>query len=218
MPVNRWTIAIKSKFIQQDFSLTTQSESNIPQSLWRLAWASLIAVIVVGVVTLIVLSNGAADPHRAGPLAWRDGAFNEGVQPNGEYPLAGRIVLPDAPYTLEIVGRTYTENDPAAAWGISFDPTSSGRFGVYLNGYDFFSIRPFQSDFRPFIHIRSGGQENKIAIDVAVDTLVTVRINDEIAWQGKVVMPNRAHLYLVGGPTRDSYFLITELALYAPQK
>jgi hypothetical protein len=196
--------------------LSTQSEANVPQTLWRLAWTILIAVIIVGTVTLIVLANGAANPHRAGPLTWRHDAVAVSVAANQEHSL-DEIALPNAPYTLEITGIMTSANDPGAVWGISFED-SNNPFGIFLNGHRFLSLPPVQSDYRPFIHVRALGQANKITIDVDTDKIISARINDEIAWQGKFTLSDRAHISLKGGPFSDANLQITDIAFYAPQK
>jgi len=87
-----------------------RSGETIPLFLWRLAWGGLFAVIAIGVLALVVLASGAADPPRAGPLIYQ--STN-----------ATSIPLPNTPYTLEVTGRFSQTADPTSSWGIELtDP------------------------------------------------------------------------------------------------
>jgi hypothetical protein len=204
-------------------------------------WSGLFAVIALGIITVIALAGGTADPPRAGPLIYRSDK-------------ADNIPLPSSPYTLEVIGHLSTTSDPGAAWGIEitgvvakgasinigspsllaergsplgsldgllaqplFDPKGRGEVNIslriLLNGYGFFAVLPSQPDFTPFIHIHIHGESNKLTLNVGKDGQSVLRINDEIAWKGIIphARSSAARLIIPAG------FTLEHVAVYASQ-
>ena len=147
--------------------------AEFPRWLWRAAWAGFFGVVIGGLLLVLVLAAGVADPPRAGPLAWQAGPL---TLESGGAPY--KILLPSRPFTLEITATL--QGDPTADWGVDL----SARYGIALNGYRFLRIPHPDSDFQPFIHVRDG--RNKITLYVPANEPVTMRVNDEIAWKGPV--------------------------------
>ncbi len=175
----------------------------IPRGLWRAAWISLLAVVAGGIITLILLAGGAADPPRAGPLIWQS------LRDTANSPYYTPIGMPAFPYTLEVTGQA------DGPWEITFRNTRGGiAFSIVLDGQGFFAVPPFQSDSIPFIHIRP--ESNKIALNVESSGQATLRINDEIAWRGVVPESNTAQIVLNGNDSPSDRLVIQRIALYAP--
>jgi hypothetical protein len=191
----------------------------VPRLVWRGAWAVLLGVIGVGLVTAVLLSGGAADPPRAGRLIWQAGPLPDAVTSVYHSTTIGSPVdLPARPYTLEVTGQLAAGSDPAASWGIACDTAESAGppFSIVLDGQGFFSFPPFQPDSVPFIHIRPAGESNKLALNVEASGQATLRINDEIAWRGVIPDARRAQIVLVGGRATSSRLAVQRVALYAP--
>ncbi len=182
--------------------------------MWRSAWIALLTVVGLGVIVLVVLAGGAADPPRAGSLVWSAG-------PLPGTPLPTHYTIPAAlslPYTLEIEAQFSTDSDANALWEIVFENSgnSAPQFAIVLRDHRFFAIPPLQPDSIPFIHIRPAGEPNKLALDVEADRQATLRINDEIAWRGVVPTASTATIRSVGTASPTSRFVIRRVALYRP--
>ena len=86
-------------------------------------------------------------------------------------------------------------------------------FGIKVNGYGFLSIIPSQPDFTPFVHVHPPGESNKLTLNVEADSHATLRINDEIAWQGSVSELRKAQIQASGG--RGTILTVQRMALYS---
>jgi hypothetical protein len=172
-----------------------RKRDDVPVWLWRGARTAFIALLTFGAAMIILLYVGLADPPRAGPLVRRIGPLaNAPVPANYTTELHSPIALSNRPYTLEIEA-TVT----GATWGITFDDVT--HFGIDVDGRGFFSVRPFQPDSTPFIHIRP--ESNKIALNVETSGQATLRINDEIAWRGKVPVAASVRVHATGRRTQS---------------
>ncbi len=188
------------------------SSGDVPLWLWRLIRAAFISVVMLGVVGMLVLSNGAADPQRAGPIAWDNGPLPEIAIPvRSTFTLDHPIDLPAPPFTLEITAQLATNSDPAASWGLEFDSPS---FGIMLNGYRFMALLP--GDLMPFIHVRGLGEANKITFDADNQNQATWRINDEIAWRGISPALHVARIVVRGGADSTARLTVQRIALFIP--
>src|SRR5438067_7197082 len=138
------------------------SMGDVPLWLWRLMRAGFLGTLILGLAGVIVLANGAADPPRAGPLAWENGLLPEiSIPARSAFMLDNPVQLPAPPFTLEVTAQLAAKSDPAASWGLQFD---SSPFGIILNGYRFMAVLP--GDLTPFIHVRGTGEANKLTVDV----------------------------------------------------
>src|SRR5215475_1053035 len=113
---------------------------DLPLWLWRVGRAGLIGVVILGAAGILALAAGAADPPRAGPLAWNDGPLPGFSIPARSKLTLNRVIdLPAPPFTLEITAQLASNSDSAAAWGLQFDSAASG---IILNGYRFMAVLP----------------------------------------------------------------------------
>ncbi len=167
---------------------------DVPFWLWRGAWIAFLALLTLGAVMVALLSGGLADPPRAGPAVWQVGQLvNIHAPPNYTIELHSPIALPNRPYTLEIEATVID-----ASWGVTFD--DAAQFGIDVDGRGFFSVRPFQPDSTPFIHIRR--ESNKVALNVELSGQATLRINDEIAWRGVAPAAGYTTVHATGRKTQ----------------
>lgn len=188
------------------------SSGDVPLWLWRLIRAALMGVVMLGVIGVLALSTGAADPQRAGPAAWDNGPLLEIAIPiRSAFMLDKPINLPAPPFTMEITAQLAANSDPAASWGLEFDSSS---FGIMLNGYRFLALLP--GDLMPFIHVRGLGEANKITFDVDSQNQGTWRINDEIAWRGITPALHVARVAVRGGPNSAAWLTVQRIALFIP--
>lgn len=184
----------------------------------RAAWLILIAALVGSVITVIVLAVGVADPPRAGSLQWHTDNLVHTAAQLENFVFPQQINLPIPPYTLEVSGTFNVDSDSLAIWGISLLHDSTEIFGVYLNGYQFYRVPPTQPDFTPFIHIRKNGTANKLTLNVDTDNHATLRINDEVAWQGTISRVSSARIAFIGGADHPSTLTIESISLFYPTR
>jgi len=214
----------------------TDSPRTLPLHwLWRACWLTLIAVLAISISAAIALGSGLADPPRAGPLLWQMAAQPKWLMTaNGGTVTFQRVPfeIPAPPFTLEVVAR-YSEGDPGAFWLLTFEtnlnapPSSITKprafhkldFVVYNNGY--FAVRnDFALQRVEFPHLNRAGAFNKLALDVAADQTVVLRLNDEIAWHGKINVDLPWSLFLEASPgnlTTQSLLTWKQIAMYAPK-
>jgi hypothetical protein len=188
-----------------------------PPWLWRMTWIALLLMVVGGMVTIIVLSAGAANPPKAGPLAFEeDGTTKVLAVPGQMVPVGIIIPVPSQPYTLEVTSQFTADTDPTGAWGIVFEREmpQPDPFLVMLNGYQFLKVAPSKPDFTPFIHVRANGQPNMLDITTRPDGTATLRVNDEIAWTGAAPAASRAQIYLMGGSYTSAQLTVQRVAFY----
>src|SRR5687767_6355855 len=108
----------------------------------RAAWTAFVTVLIIGLMTVIALLFGAADPPRAGSLQLHTENLVYTVRQHEQHIFLQQIDLPKPPYTLEISGIFTVDSDPMSIWSISFRDDSNEILGVYLNGYQFYSVQP----------------------------------------------------------------------------
>src|SRR5579859_2268265 len=139
----------------------------VPRWAWRTAQIALLGLIVLGVLAVIILASGAANPHLAGPLVSDSGPRPEITVPvRSNIMLDKPIQLPAPPFTLDVTGQFSADSDPSAQWGLRVEPAATWNgSGIFVDGYRFLSILP--ADFSPFIHARAVGQSNKLTLDVS---------------------------------------------------
>ena len=161
--------------------------STVPQQKWRLALWTLGSMIVGGIILVILLALGTANPPRAGAILWEtDSASN--------WPLVERketvnlfcapTPLPAPPFTLEISAGN--SGDAASAWGIWIGNRDTG-YTILVSREGYMSVSHDEIlHWSEFMHINS--DVNKIYVDVRSDFSATLRINDEIAWTGTLAL------------------------------
>lgn len=207
-------------------------ETPVAPWLWRaVTWGvGLLAVMVAGLALALWL--GAADPPRAGPLAWEDDfkhasgrwewqatagaalAAREGALV-ADFSAAGQtaLALAEAPagdLTLEIAGAQTEGAGGAAEYGLVFGWGSPARYAAVLvngNGY----ATAFQEagagpqawfPFQQWPHILYGAESNRVRVDIRAGR-ATARINDE--WLAEFDAPGGGRLGVLArsrGPAR----------------
>src|SRR5258707_8506027 len=116
------------------------SKRDVPLWLWWLMRVGFLGTLILGLAGVIVLENGAADPQRAGLLAWENGPLPEiSIPARSAFTLDNSVQLPAPPFTLEVTAQLAANSDPAASWGLQFD---SSPLGIILNGYRFMAVLP----------------------------------------------------------------------------
>lgn len=134
----------------------------------------------------LLLAAGAANPPYAGPEHWNVNTINdwnvETARSDWRYWRAPRE-LPAVPWTLELSANHL--GHPGSAWGFWLAQRNQ-RWSFLVNneGYLFFGSSD-EPRWAEFIHVRRGGM-NRLYLDVNDDGSATLRINDEIAWVGKL--------------------------------
>lgn len=190
--------------------------------LWHAAWLALGLTLLVSITGALVLGAGAADPPRAGSLMWE-----EPTHPIWDITARQSLYdlpdLPPPPFTIEVVARFSGDTPASSAWTLSYQPVmrrTPMRLSVYGNGL----LRAWRLPAIPFIHLRPNGEFNQLSFDVHADYSATIRINDEIAWQGPLdldsVTPDSGSWWLSARPGTKASAEITwaRIAIYAPAK
>lgn len=152
----------------------------VSKSQWRFVLVLAGLVLFGGLVLVIALALGVANPPRAGALQWQ-------INNVDDLP----TTLPPAPFTLEITAKNTGAAD--SAWGMWI-----GQWTALIrhDGYVSINRDRRKPNWTEFPHIRRNG-ENKLYLHVEVDGQGTLRINDEIAWTG--ILPAIRHRWGVAG-------------------
>ncbi len=167
---------------------TTVDDSDAPRWLWRLAVLILAGVVIVGLAGAILLTGGAADPPRAGPLRWSVEALP------GDCLHVDGLSLPalSPPFTLESVAEAQNGPDTFTSWGVWLgSPEAGPRWEVLPPGY-------YRHDGQtiPFHHVRAG--QNELRLDVLSGGRYVLRLNRERAAEGEI-SPDHLQWGLLGG-------------------
>ena len=152
---------------------------------WRLALSILALTLIAGVALPILLALGLTDLIRAPQLIWQaDGASNWAlVQSAGEFDLyRAPIPLPQPPFTLELSAGN--QGQPSSAWGLWLEIDGGIQtFVVSSEGYISIS-NDEMARWAEFFHVHPTA--NKLYLHIEADHSAAFRINDEIAWTGRV--------------------------------
>jgi hypothetical protein len=161
------------------------STDSIHPGKWRLALLMLIFTLIGGAVLVTLLALGLGDPPSAGELAWQTKTDQDWQRHRdfGETVLTiAPVRLPEAPFTLELQASNHGVSD--SAWGMWIE-TTAGIWTMLVSNEGYMSVsNDEQPHWAGFIHIRS--ETNKVYLHVEGDHMATVRINDEIAWRGRL--------------------------------
>jgi hypothetical protein len=151
---------------------------------WRLTLAIAAAIPAVGLLLLLILALGAADPPHTARLQWQAGKPQDWPQEqiNSDLLLDHALGTLPTVFTLEL----NVQNSGAAdsAWGIAL--TSDLPTLVLIDNQGYFSLESgYIPHWREFSPIRPG-QNNSLSLSIADSREATVRINEEIAWTGHI--------------------------------
>jgi hypothetical protein len=149
---------------------------------WRIILIGLAALVIGGVILMLLLAGGLADPPRVGSLRWQ-------VDAPGNWPITAinaeiryqqaPVPLPDS-FTLELSAQNSGLDD--SAWGIWLDQAHQS-FIILVDNQGYYAITADQPDWAQFRHIRRDAI-NSLYLHVQSDGTATLRINNEIAWEG----------------------------------
>jgi hypothetical protein len=192
---------------------TVKGTEGVPAWLWRGAnWTLGLAAAGIAVLAAM-LALGAADPPRAGPLAWQDdfkagldrwtifvggggsvtaadGALRVDLGPKTK---AGALTPgPPGDFTLEVAGAA--ARDPAAWYGLVFDWRAADDYSAVLVNGDGYAEAYTQRGAerttwfaqQQWPHLLAGSESNRVRVDVRRGpggAEVTVRVNDEVLTQ-----------------------------------
>lgn len=185
--------------------------NDVPQWLWRTVTFSFFAVLAGVSALAVALALGAADPSRAGPLAWEETFQGElsrwevgasqgaSIQVrNGalvaEFTAPGQTAwaitaAPAGNFTLEAAA-AQAQGQMGVQYGLVFDWRSEADYAAVLingNGY----AEAFQQTgreqvvwfpFQQWPHILYGAEANRVRVDVR-GPQVNARINDELLFE-----------------------------------
>ncbi len=162
------------------------STENVQRSKWHLALTIFLITLVLGILLLILLALGIADPPRAGELVWQTDTTSSWAlsHDTGEsWRYIAPIPLSEVPFTLEITA--INNGVPASAWGLWLR-TTDGLQTFLISNERYMSVGNDDTPhWAQFVHIRT--DTNKLYLDVLANQSATFRINDEIAWQGALM-------------------------------
>ena len=152
---------------------------------WRATLVTFTAIIIGGVILVVLLAAGLADPPRAGPLRWQAESPQDWTAEHADPDLtlyAAPVDLPPV-FTLELTAAN--SGPPESAWGVVFEG-SGQRLTILIDNQGYVSV---SSDNRPhwaeFLHSHPK-QINKLYVNVASGGVATLRLNDEVAWEGVI--------------------------------
>jgi hypothetical protein len=152
---------------------------------WRLLLAGLIGLVGTGLILIILLALGLADPPRIGLLRWQASVPDNWPSKNLTQDMSLKLAPTDLPtaFTLELSARN--QGQPTSAWGIQLIGQRD-VLTILLNnqGYLSVSAEP-QPHWQEFLHLRPD-TVNTLYLHVETGYKGTLRINEEIAWEGPV--------------------------------
>lgn len=129
-------------------------------------------VCLGGLILIVLLALGLADPPRAGSLRWRVASPDE--MPDSSLPPA---------FTLELQARS--AGPAESAWGIRLDGAAE-PLTILIDNEGYLSVSPDDlPHWAEFPHIHPP-DDNLLYIHIDHNGAATLRINHEIAWQGAV--------------------------------
>jgi hypothetical protein len=139
----------------------------------------LVLLVAGGGLAALILAAGAADPPRAARLV-RD------LQAGTAIAALPTIVLDNVPTTVEVAAAIAAPATTEAWWGVTLTQAGREVLRVSIDAERFFSLTPYLPDATFFVHLRRGEQPNEIYLHVEADGTTTLRLNREVAWQGRV--------------------------------
>lgn len=125
------------------------------------------------------------------------------------------------PYTMIARAGFSKDSDTQVGWGLALCPSDNADcendqvvLSIFSDG--FFRFSPVSADTTWFVHIRPNGQENEAQIEVDVDGKATLRINNEIAWQGELGKMRRLSLLAYNGASTSSKLTVVFIQIRKP--
>lgn len=172
------------------------------------------ALFILAATAVALVAFGAFDPRPFGPVVSTEQPGLQTVTGSGESVTPLAAPWPAFPDRLSIrLTAAHTTGEPDSGYGLTLGDNDD-RLLVALSPLGYVTVREERKDAEPVAympwqtwpHVRSGTAANEIWLDVNNSddqAAVTVRINREFLWQGKIsVMPQQVGLYQTtfGGP------------------
>lgn len=132
----------------------SKASSVVPAWLWQMLLIAPVSLAAGGVLLVLLLAAGAADPPLAGPLRWRQEAPRDGCLD------VGVISLPNLqlPFTIILAATRRDDADPFDTWGLWLaDPVDGPRWEILPPGY-----YRTQGETFPFHHVVAGRNELRL--------------------------------------------------------
>lgn len=172
------------------------------------------ALFILAATAVALIAFGAFDPRPFGPVVSTEQPGLQTVTGSGESVTPLAAPWPAFPDRLSIrLTAAHTTGESDSGYGLTLGD-SDGQLLVALSPLGYVMVREERTGTGPVTympwqtwpHVRSGTAANEIWLDVNNSddqAAVTVRINREFLWQGKIsVMPQQVGLYQTtfGGP------------------
>jgi hypothetical protein len=165
-------------------SVPAESNERVSLSKWRVVLAGFIGTIAAGIILVIVLANGAANPPRASALVFEANRLEqleflyEG-QDSLLYKLPFELDISSL-YTLEVTANNTASDE--SAWGIWVGVAEHTPLGILVRDDGYF----YTSDtgWVNFLHIQPISNKLYLSVENPSNhslSSVAFRINDEIA-------------------------------------
>lgn len=184
------------------------SPNAVPNWLWRTVTVSFFAILLSVSALAVALSLGAADPPRAGPLAWEEtfqsdvSRWELGASEGASIQVRNNALVaaftapgqmawaitaaPAGNFTLEAAAGQ-AQGEIGAQYGLVFDWRSEAEYAtVLINGNGYAEAlrqtgggQELWFPFQQWPHILYGMEANRVRVDVRGST-VSARINDEL--------------------------------------
>ncbi len=186
-----------------------------------MAWSLLAAALLFAVGGSLLLGGGLADPQLAGPLKWSLALPGLTLLEKTSDTQQVNRDLPPPPYTLEVAARLSPDSDPSASWLIQdCSAGGSASFRIQIYGDGTFSLAGFNAApvvRAGFPHLLPPGSLNRVSLDVRATGAAILRLNEEIAWQGRLGSAESCwELGGRGGLTASAKLSWETIALYSP--
>ncbi len=183
------------------------------------------SVLLVTLIGVILIRQGATDPPVAGPviwsderLAWANGpgiTLAAGVDQWWTAPAAA--ALPEGPITLDVRARLDRDGDPAAAWGVWIERPDGVRVIYAISGEGYLTTRGCEAipaaledcpalrpewRWMPYPRVQPPGQSNTITLHQEPSGDLRLRLNGEILGAAPVARSGAWGVWARGGRDR----------------
>ncbi len=144
---------------------------------WRITLIASAVILIGGLVLIVLIALGIANPPRAGSLQWEtDSIDGWPISQEGEIKRFTAPVELEQSFTLELTAANSGPDD--SAWGF-YLPGPEAQIITLISNEDYYTVNPCYASWQEFQHIRTS-KANKIYFHVTQDGYGTIRINDEI--------------------------------------
>lgn len=187
--------------------MDSQTEATIEMRRLRIFYVAGGVLFFLATVIIILIITGMFDPRPFGSLVAVDQPGSQTVTEAGEAIVSQTAPWPAPPGRFSIrLTAAHITGESDSGYGLTLGD-SDGRLLVALSPLGYVTVREERTDTKPVIHmpwqtwphVQPGTAANEIWLDVNNSddqAAVTVRINRELLWQGKIhVTPQQVGLY-----------------------